>query len=113
LGINQAIAIVSRIRAEAADGYLLDDAIRIGIKHAGEGAIGATCVILAGVFPWSFSPALFHHQMAVLLTILLAANVLASLWVLPAVISSLAPRFISSAMGAAPGAGATVASTAA
>jgi predicted RND superfamily exporter protein len=94
LGINQAIAIVSRIRAEAADGYLLDDAIRIGIKHAGEGAIGATCVILAGVFPWSFSPALFHHQMAIVLAVLLPVNLLATLGVLPAAISGLRPRFI-------------------
>jgi len=113
LGIDHAITVVSRVHAEVAAGHGLDDAIRISLSRGGAGALGAACAMIGGIVPWMFSPALFHHQMAVLLTILLAANLLASLWVLPAVISSLAPRFISSAMGAAPGAGATVASTAA
>jgi len=94
LGINQAIAVVSRIRAEVEGGLGLDDATRVAIKHAGEGALGATCVILAGVLPWAFSPALFHHQMAAVVAMLLPVNLLATLAVLPAAISWLTPRFI-------------------
>ena len=96
LGIDHAITIVSRIHAEVANGYGLDDAIRIALKRSGAGALWAACVMIGGILPWVLSPALFHHQMAVLLSILLTAYVLASLWILPALISWLAPRFIRS-----------------
>ena len=47
-----------------------------------------------GIVPWVFSPAQFHHHMSTLLIILLATNVLAGMWMVPAFISWLRAGFI-------------------
>jgi predicted RND superfamily exporter protein len=52
------------------------------------------CVMIGGIVPWVFSPAQFHHHMGMLLTILLATNVLAGVWIIPAFISWSGPGFI-------------------
>jgi uncharacterized protein len=94
LGIDYSISTVSRIRAEVIAGHQLDDAIRLALRSAGESVLSTFCVMIGGILPWAFSPALFHHHMGVLLTILLATNVLAGVWILPAVISWSGPGFI-------------------
>ncbi len=94
LGIDYGISTVSRIRAEVIAGHQLDDAIRVALKSAGESVLSTFCVMIGGILPWAFSPAQFHHHMGVLLTILLATNVLAGIWILPAFISWSGPGFI-------------------
>jgi len=94
LGIDYGISTVSRIRAEVIAGHQLDDAIRVALKNAGESVLSTFCVMIGGILPWAFSPALFHHHMGVLLTVLLATNVLAGVWILPAFISWSGPGFI-------------------
>ena len=94
LGIDYGISTVSRIRAEVIAGHQLDDAIRVALKGAGESVLSTFCVMIGGILPWAFSPALFHHHMGVLLTVLLATNVLAGVWILPAFISWSGPGFI-------------------
>jgi uncharacterized protein len=94
LGIDYGISTVSRIRAEVIAGHQLDDAIRVALKGAGESVLSTFCVMFGGILPWAFSPALFHHHMGVLLTVLLATNVLAGVWILPAFISWSGPGFI-------------------
>ena len=88
------ISTVSRIRAEVIAGHQLDDAIRVALKGAGESVLSTFCVMIGGILPWAFSPALFHHHMGVLLTVLFATNVLAGVWILPAFISWSGPGFI-------------------
>jgi predicted RND superfamily exporter protein len=100
LGIDYGISTVSRIRAEVIAGHQLDDAIRVALKSAGESVLSTFCVMIGGILPWAFSPALFHHHMGVLLTILLATNVLAGVWILPA--TNGAPRRNSSAASRPP-----------
>ena len=94
LGIDYGISTVSRIRAEVIAGHQLDDAIRVAFKTAGASVLSTSCVMIGGTLPWTFSPALFHHHMGVLLTVLLATNVLAGVWILPAFISWSGPGFI-------------------
>jgi predicted RND superfamily exporter protein len=94
LGIDYGISTVSRMRAEVMAGHQLDDAIRLALRSAGESVLSTFCVMIGGLLPWIFSPAQFHHHMAMLLTILLATNVLAGVWLIPAFISWTGPGFI-------------------
>jgi uncharacterized protein len=94
LGIDYGISTVSCMRAEVMAGHQLDDAVRLALKNAGESVLSTFCVMMGGILPWVFSPAQFHHHMGVLLTILLATNVLAGVWIVPAVISWTGPGFI-------------------
>ncbi len=94
LGIDYGISTVSSMRAEVMAGHQLDDAIRVALKNAGESVLSTFCVMMGGILPWVFSPAQFHHHMGMLLTILLATNVLAAIWIVPAFISWSGPGFI-------------------
>jgi uncharacterized protein len=94
LGIDYGISTVSCIRAEVMAGHQVADAVRLALKSAGESVLSTFCVMIGGIIPWVFSPAHFHHHMGVLLTILLATNVLAGVWIVPAFISWSGPGFI-------------------
>jgi predicted RND superfamily exporter protein len=94
LGIDYGISTVSCMRAEVMAGHQLDDAIRLALKSAGESVLSTFCVMIGGILPWVFSPAQFHHHMGMLLSILLATNVLAGVWIIPAFISWTGPGFI-------------------
>jgi len=94
LGIDYGISMVSCIRAEVMAGHQLDHAVRLALKSAGQSVLSTSCVMIGGIVPWVFSPAQFHHHMGVLLTILLATNVLAGVWIVPAFISWWGPGFI-------------------
>jgi uncharacterized protein len=94
LGMDYGILTMSCIRAEVVAGHCLDDAIRLALKSAGESVLSIFCVMFCGIMPWVFSPSQFHHQMGVLVTILLATNVLAGVWIIPALTSWWGPGFI-------------------
>ena len=94
LGIDYGISAVSCMRAEMKAGHRLDDAVRLALKTAGASVLTTSCVSIGGILPWVLSPAQFHHQMAVLLTILLVTNVLVGIWFVPAFISWSGPGFI-------------------
>jgi uncharacterized protein len=94
LGIDYGISTVSCMRAEVIAGHQLDDAVRLALKSAGHSVLSTFCVMIGGIVPWVFSPAQFHHHMSTLLTILLATNVLAGVWIVPAFISWSGPGFI-------------------
>jgi uncharacterized protein len=94
LGVDYGISTVSCMRAEVMKGHRLDDAVRLALQSAGYNVLRTSSVMIAGILPWAFSPAQFHHQMAVLLIMLLATNVLAWVWIVPAFISWWSPGFI-------------------
>jgi len=94
LGIDYGVSTVACMRAEVMAGHRLDDAVRLALKSAGESVLSTFCVMIGGILPWVFSPAQFHHHMGTLLTILLATNVLAGVWIVPAFISWSGPGFI-------------------
>jgi predicted RND superfamily exporter protein len=94
LGVDYGISTLSCVRNELGAGYRLDDAIRLALESACQSELSSFCVMLGGLLPWVFSPFLLHHQMSIVLIILLIANVLASLWITAAFISWWKPDFI-------------------
>jgi predicted RND superfamily exporter protein len=51
-------------------------------------------VMVGGVLPWAFSPLLLHEQMSVLVVLLMSANLIAGVMLLPALIAWTRPRFL-------------------
>jgi predicted RND superfamily exporter protein len=95
LGVDYGIYIVARIRDEVARGRPLEEAITIAITATGAAVFSTFSVMVGGILPWVFSPLLFHNQMAVLLTFLMATNMIAGILILPAYIARFRPKFIS------------------
>ncbi len=94
LGINYGVYTVYRIRDEVRNGVALDEAIALGIRTTGLWVFVGYLVMIGGVLPWAFSPLLFHNQMSVLLILLMSANLIAGVMLLPALIARLRPRFL-------------------
>ena len=54
-------------------------------------------MIVVGLAPWVFSPLLFHNEMSELLILLMVANVLVGMLILPSYIAWRKPKFAISA----------------
>ncbi|MGH7916817.1 MAG: efflux RND transporter permease subunit, partial [Candidatus Binataceae bacterium] len=96
LGVDFGIYTVARIREEVASGKPLESAIATALRTTGGWVFATFLVIVAGMIPWVFSPLLFHNEMSVLLILLMVANVLIGMLVLPAFIAWRRPRFVTS-----------------
>jgi len=94
LGINYAIYTVGRIRDEIASGAPLDTAIITALHTTGGWVFATFLVMVGGILPWVFSPLLFHNEMSVLLILLMVANLVVGLFILPGYIAWRRPRFI-------------------
>jgi uncharacterized protein len=94
LGIAYGIYTVARIRDEVMDGLVLNDAVITALRTTGAWVFATFVVMVGGMLPWVFSPLLFHNEMSVLLILLMSANMVAGLLILPAVIAWTRPRFI-------------------
>lgn len=94
LGVNFAIYAVARIRDEVIGGAALNDAIAAALHTTGAWVVATFCAIVGGIAPWVLSPLLFHNEMSVMLMLLMAANLLAGLIILPAWIAWRRPRFL-------------------
>jgi uncharacterized protein len=94
LGINYAIYTVARIRDEVASGARLDAAITTALSTTGRWVFATFAVMVGGMLPWVFSPLLFHNEMSVLLILLMVANLIVGLWILPGYIAWWRPRFV-------------------
>jgi uncharacterized protein len=87
LGVDYGIYTVSRVRDEVRGGLPLDQAVILGRKSTG-GAVGMVLTIMiGGLLPWMFSPALFHVNMSMMLAVLMLLNAIAGVMVLPAFIA--------------------------
>jgi uncharacterized protein len=95
LGIDYAIYTVARIRDEVATGRPIEDAITISLHTTGAWVFATFAVMVGGILPWVFSPLLFHNEMSVLLILLMIANLVVGLFILPAYIAWRRPRFVS------------------
>jgi predicted RND superfamily exporter protein len=104
LGINYGIYTVYRIRDEVCNGTALDQAIAIGIGTTGIWVLASYVVMVGGILPWAFSPLLFHNQMSILLILLMSANLIAGVLLLPALIAWTRPRFLLRHQQSSPGA---------
>jgi uncharacterized protein len=94
LGIDYAVYTVARIRDDVIGGAELDDAITNGLHTTGGWVFATFAVMVGGIVPWVFSPLLFHNEMSLLLILLMAANLVAGVLILPAYIAWRQPRFI-------------------
>src|SRR6266849_3922752 len=94
LGIAYAIYTVARIRDEVMYGSALNDAVTTALRTTGAWFFATFVVMVSGVLPWVFSPRLFQNEMSVLLILLMSANMIAGLLILPAVIAWTRPHFI-------------------
>jgi predicted RND superfamily exporter protein len=94
LGVDYGIYIVARIRDEVSRGRPLEQAVSIAMTETGAAVFATFSVMAGGIIPWVFSPLLFHNQMAVLLTFLMATNMIAGTLILPAYIARFRPMFI-------------------
>jgi len=112
LGIAYGIYTVARIRDEVMDGLALNDAVTTALRTTGARVFATFVVMVGGMLPWVFSPLLFHNEMSVLLILLMSANMIAGLLILPAVIAWTRPRFITRYRQAASRAHPTVAASA-
>jgi predicted RND superfamily exporter protein len=107
LGIDYAIYAVARIRDEVIEGCALNDAIAAALRTTGIWVFATYAVMVGGMLPWVFSPLLFHNEMSSLLILLMTANLIVGLFILPAFIAWRRPRFITRYGSAAPAAPAT------
>src|SRR6202011_2749490 len=71
LGVDYGIYTVSRIRDEVIGGMEVDDAIVLALKTTGVAVFNTFLVMIGGIFPWIFSPLLFHNEMSTLLIFLM------------------------------------------
>jgi predicted RND superfamily exporter protein len=94
LGIDYGIYTVARIRDEVIDGLPLDGAITRALRNTGAWVFSTFAVMVGGLLPWVFSPLLFHSEMSVLLILLMSANMIVGLLILPAIIAWGRPQFI-------------------
>jgi len=94
LGINYGIYVVARIRDEVIGGLQLNRAITAALSSTGVWVLWTFAVMIGGIVPWVFSPLLFQNEMSVLLILLMSANLVVGMLILPAVIAWRRPRFI-------------------
>jgi predicted RND superfamily exporter protein len=94
LGIDYAIYVVARIRDEVIDELALNPAITTALRTTGAWVFGTFAVMVGGIIPWVFSPLLFHNEMSVLLILLMSANLIVGVLILPGLIAWSRPRFV-------------------
>jgi len=94
LGVDYGIYTVSRIRDEVMAGMEVDDAIVLALSTTGVAVFNTFLVMIGGIFPWIFSPLLFHTQMSTLLIFLMGTNMIAGCIILPCYLSWARPKFV-------------------
>lgn len=94
LGIDYGIYAVARIRDEAIRGLPLNTAITTALGSTGIWVLWTFVVMVGGILPWVFSPLLFQNEMSELLILLMSANLIVGLLILPSLIAWLRPRFL-------------------
>jgi predicted RND superfamily exporter protein len=94
LGVDYGIYMIARIRDEVMGGMEVDDAVVLALKTTGIAVFNTFLVMIGGIFPWMFSPLLFHSQMSALLVFLMGTNMIAGCIILPCYLSWARPKFI-------------------
>jgi predicted RND superfamily exporter protein len=94
LGVDYGIYTVARIRDEVMGGMEVDDAIVLALKTTGVAVFNTFLVMIGGIFPWIFSPLLFHNEMSTLLIFLMGTNMIAGCIILPCYLSWARPKFV-------------------
>jgi predicted RND superfamily exporter protein len=91
IGVDYAIYIVDRIRQECARTGDVDESIRIAVRTTGTAVTFTATTVVGGIFFWIFSSLRFQAEMAQLLIVLMAINMIGALTVVPAFYAILKP----------------------
>ena len=94
LGVDYGIYTIARIRDEVMGGMDVDEAIVLALKTTGVAVFNTFLVMIGGIFPWIFSPLLFHNEMSTLLIFLMGTNMIAGCIILPCYLSWARPKFV-------------------
>ncbi len=94
LGVDYGIYMIARIRDEVMGGMDVDEAIVLALKTTGVAVFNTFLVMIGGIFPWTFSPLLFHSEMSTLLIFLMGTNMIAGCIILPCYLSLARPKFV-------------------
>jgi hypothetical protein len=100
IGVDYAIYIVDRIQQEMAETGDIDEAVRRAISTTGMAVTFTASTIVGGIVLWSFSNLRFQAEMAQLLVILMAINMLGAITIVPAFYSIVRPKFASALLDA-------------
>jgi predicted RND superfamily exporter protein len=98
VGVDYAIYIVDRIRQEMAVRRDLDESIRTAVRTTGMAVTFTGTTVVGGIGFWVFSNLRFQAEMAQLLIVLMAINMLAAVTLVPALYSILRPGVATSLM---------------
>jgi hypothetical protein len=94
LGVDYGIYFIGRLVEERDKGETLTGAVYQALITNGKSIIQIATTIIAGLAIWAFSPLKFQAEMGILLAILLFLNMLGALFLVPALICILKPKFI-------------------
>ena len=94
LGVDYGIYFVGRLIEEKEKGGTLAEAIYRSITTNGKSIIQIATTLTVGLVLWAFSPLKFQAEMGILLAILLFLNMLGALFLVPALICILKPKFL-------------------
>lgn len=94
IGVDYGIYLLSRIKEEYTKIGDLDGAIKQAVATAGNAVVLTGLIIIAGVVFWSVSDIKFQADMGLLLSVVTVFHLLGTLFLLPAMIQLIKPKFI-------------------
>jgi uncharacterized protein len=94
VGVDYGIYLLSRIKEEYTRLGDLDAAIREAIATAGNAVVLTGLIIIAGVAFWTLSDIKFQADMGLLLSVVTVFHLLGTLFLLPAMIQLIKPKFL-------------------
>ncbi len=100
IGVDYSLYVTDRIKQEYVWCGDLDEAIRRAIRTTGMAVSFTATTLIAGIVVWSFSNLRFQAEMAQLLSILMGMNMLGAVFLVPACVSILRPKFFSASPSA-------------
>ena len=92
IGVDYGIYIFSRMTGYLKAGQPLAEAYRRTLNVTGNGVVFTGITLAIGVATWIFSPLKFQADMGILLTFMFLVNMLAAIFLLPALASWLIPQ---------------------
>ncbi|MBM4337101.1 MAG: hypothetical protein FJ108_14545 [Deltaproteobacteria bacterium] len=95
IGVDYSLYVTDRIKQEYTWCGDLDEAIRRAIRTTGMAVSFTATTLIAGIVVWSFSNLRFQAEMAQLLSILMGMNMLGAVFLVPACVSIVRPKFFS------------------
>ena len=106
LGVDYGLYVVSRIIEEYRLKPDMDHAIRRAVATAGKAVLFTATTMVAGIVFWAWSFLKFQADMGILLAVWMCISMLGGLFLLPALIALVKPKFITKAAAAKNAAGA-------